>query len=259
MRSSRLALASPGPKLRIRGWWGMFMRQINPYWVGLKSQWIIVTWLWIIKVDLVVFHIRVKVPLIAVVVFNLVISIWIPWRLHRGKRVFLVGQWKWAQICIPTLKHNKWGCIRLSVPLFFSCRHTWQGVSPLAATVCIWTHCLMLNSACQERSRGCQLFCCYCQPTLTSKQSVKMNFYIKIELHLQNAEQIVIASGSSAGITLWACHRFEFWSSRLQLRGKCCFWSQLTEQPKIKGMKFCFSVDFPLKDNPLITTWVLFL
>lgn len=44
-----------------------------PKLLGLTTQWIIEIRKWIIKADLVVFHIRVEVSLIAVVVFNLVL------------------------------------------------------------------------------------------------------------------------------------------------------------------------------------------
>lgn len=230
-----LGNASSGSKLSITGWWGMVVQKINPYWVGLKSQWIIETRLWIIKADLVVFHIRVEVTLIAVVVFNLVISIWMPWRLHGRKSMFFCRSY-----LQPTENEHKLTSAHKHTTIS-PCKHARSKVSIHSAV----KHTVYAEFRVPREKQRVPV-CCYSQPTLTSKQSVKENFHIKIELHLQK-QPTVIASRSSAGITIWVSHCVEFWSSRLQLRGKCCLWSWRTEQPEIKRMEFCFGLDFPLK------------
>lgn len=189
-------------KVNITGWWRMVGQKINPCWMGLKSQWIIETRFWIIEVDLVVFHVRVEVAGIAIVVFNLVISIWMPWRLRGTKKTgFLVGH-SFSQLKGNVNEHKVISAHEYSTMLF-PCKHAHSKVS---------IHSAVKYSVCAEfhvpREKQRVPVCCYSQPTLTSKQSVKENFHMKIDQHLHKL--MVIASRLSAGITLWVNQRVQF-------------------------------------------------
>lgn len=140
------------------------------------------------------------------------------------------------------LKHNKLGYIHLSVPFPFPCRHT---------HIARWQPQSALNYKIQRAKRWAEgasmLVASASQPWLQSSllkrtSTSKWNWICKNIIHSH-------CHGSSAGITLWVYHIFEFWSSCLQLRDKC-FWS-LAERSKIKGMKFCITVYFPLKENTI--------
>lgn len=100
-----------------------------------------------------------EVRLIAVVLFNLVISVRMPRSLRGGKRVFLVGQ------SCNQLKDNEYLHSHIQIrlhqslcSLLFPCRHTPQGVNSLAAKVCIETRRSCRTGRAKREAEGARVF-----------------------------------------------------------------------------------------------------
>ena len=106
-----------------------------------------------------------------------------------------------------------------------------------------WNTLFMPSWVCQERSRGCQSVCCYCQPALTSKQSVRVNFHTQnqIELQLYKKQPVdpVPAALQQASLSERVTNS-RFGPPVCSSGGKYSLWSRLTGKPKIKGRGILF-------------------